>query len=121
MRLSLIIPSFYPATVYGGPIFSSLYTCQELAKINGVEVFVSTTNTNKSDRLDVLPNTFLEIENNLNVKYYHDTIVGKFSIGLFLNIWRDIQASDIVHVQAIFNTPVPISLFFARIFNSIFV
>jgi glycosyltransferase involved in cell wall biosynthesis len=117
MILTIIIPSFYPAVVYGGPIFSTLNTCKELSKLDSVTVNVSTTNTNMTNRLDVVPNRYLELEKNLNVKYYNETIVGKFSSRLFLNIWRDIKVSDVVHIQAIFNTPIPISLFFVRFFK----
>ena len=117
MKISIVIPSFYPATVYGGPIFSSLNTSKELAKLDDIEVFVSTTNTNMTSRLDVETNRFLKIENNMYVKYYNETIIGKFSLSLFFNIYKDIKQSDVVHIQAIFNTPVPISLLYAKILH----
>ncbi len=117
MKINLIIPSFYPATVYGGPIFSSLNTSKELAKLEDIEVFASTTNTNMTSKLDVETNKWIDFEKNLHVKYYNETIVDKFSLQLFLNIYKDIKMSDIVHIQAIFNTPIPISLFWARFYN----
>ena len=55
MKLSIVIPSFYPAVVYGGPIFTSLHTAEELAKLD-IEIKVSTTNANMIERLDVDPN-----------------------------------------------------------------
>lgn len=116
MRLSLIIPSFYPAVVYGGPIFSTLHTSRELARL-GVDIKVSTTNANGHAKLDVEANGFLEIEENLKVKYYNETIVSKFSISLFFGIWKDIRDSDVCHVQSIFSTPTPIALFWAWIFE----
>ena len=115
MKLSLIIPSFYPATVYGGPIFSTLHTCQALVKLEDVYVRVSTTNTNMIARLEVAPNMWIKFENNFYVKYYNETVIGKFSLSLFINIWRDIKTADIVHIQGIFNTPIPISLLYARL------
>jgi glycosyltransferase involved in cell wall biosynthesis len=117
MKINLIIPSFYPAIVYGGPIFSTLNTCKELAKLEDVDIYVSTTNANMGSRLDLKANQSIEIESGLNVKYYNETVVGKFSLALFFNVWRDIKNSDVVHVQAIFNSPVPISLFLARILS----
>lgn len=117
MKINLIIPSFYPAVVYGGPIFSSLNTAKELAKLDNIEVFVSTTNTNMTSKLDVETNTWIELENNLHVKYYNEMIVDKFSLQLFLNIYKDIKISDIVHIQTIFNTPAPIALLYAKIFK----
>jgi len=117
MYIYLIIPSFYPAVIYGGPIFSTLNTSKELAKIDDIEVYVSTTNTNMTSKLDVAVNKYIKLEKRLYVKYYDETIIGKFSLALVLNIWKDIQKADVVHVQAIFNTPIPISLFWARVFN----
>lgn len=117
IKLSLIIPSFYPAVVYGGPIFSTLNTSKELAKLDDVQVFVSTTNTNMTSKLDVETGTYLELEKDLYVKYYDETVIDKFSLSLWLNIWKDIKKVDVVHVQAIFNTPIPISLFWAKLFK----
>lgn len=117
MKLSLIIPSFYPAVIYGGPIFSTLNTSKKLAKLDDIEVYVSTTNTNMTSKLDVAVNKYVELEKGLYVKYYDETIIGKFSLALVLNIWRDIKKADVVHVQAIFNTPIPMSLFWSKVFH----
>ncbi len=117
MKINIIIPSFYPATVYGGPIFSSLNTSKELSKLEDIEIFVSTTNTNMTSKLDVETNKWISFEKKLHVKYYNETVVDKFSLQLFLNIYKDIKMSDIVHIQTIFNTPAPISLLYAKIFK----
>jgi glycosyltransferase involved in cell wall biosynthesis len=116
MKINLIIPSFYPAVIYGGPIFSTLHTCQELAKLNNIEVYASTTNANMTTRLDVKVNKWNKFEENFYVKYYNETIVNKISLTLFFNIWRDIKEADIVHVQSIFSAPTIISLIFANFF-----
>ncbi|HEY9123426.1 MAG TPA: glycosyltransferase, partial [Bacteroidales bacterium] len=47
------------------------------------------------------------------IKYYHETVIGRFSFSLLFNIWKDIKQADIVHVQAIFSSPVIIALFYA--------
>ncbi|MGA1933799.1 glycosyltransferase [Arcobacter sp. YIC-464] len=117
MKINLVIPSFYPATIYGGPIFSTLHTCKELSKLDNININVSTTNTNMHNKLDVEVNKKIKFEDNFYVKYYDETKVDKFSLQLFLNVWKDIKKSDIVHIQAIFNTPVPISLLYAKLFN----
>lgn len=117
MKINLIIPSFYPATVYGGPIFSTLHTCQELAKIKDINVTVSTTNTNMTSKLDVNTNVWNKFSDDFFVKYYNETKIDKFSLQLYSNIWRDIKESDVIHIQAIFNTPTPISLLYAKIFK----
>ena len=91
MRVCLIVPSFYPAIIYGGPIFSTLHACQELVKLDDIEIYVSTTNTNMNSELDVVTNQWQKFEDNFHVKYYKETIVDKFSLQLYLNIWKDIK------------------------------
>jgi glycosyltransferase involved in cell wall biosynthesis len=117
LKIGLIIPSFFPAVVYGGPIFSTLYTCRELIKFDDLRLRVSTTNANMGSKLDVKVNEYIELEPKLFIKYYDELIIGKFSLSLFFNIWRDIKNSDIIHVQSIFNTPTPISLIAAKLFK----
>ncbi len=116
MNLLLIIPSFYPATIYGGPIFSTLHTSKELAKLD-IEVRVSTTNTNMTSKLEVITKKWKKLENNFYVKYYNETKIDKFSLQLYLNVWKDIKNADVIHIQSIFNTPTPIALFYSRFFN----
>lgn len=115
MQVSLIIPSFYPAVIYGGPIFSTYYACTELAKLQSVDIRVATTNTNMNSRLDVETNKWVPL-NNFQVKYYNETIIDKFSLSLYFNVWKDIKKSDVVHIQSIFNTPTPISLIYSKLF-----
>ena len=117
MKINLIIPSFYPAVVYGGPIFSTLNTCKELSKIKNNQIFVSTTNANMTTHLDVEKNTFVELEKNIFVKYYHDNWINRLSLPLIFNLWKDIKKCDVIHIQAIFSSPTPIALVYSKIFN----
>jgi len=48
--------------------------------------------------------------NNFQVKYYNETIVDKLSVPLLFNLKKDLLYSDVVHIQAIFNTPTPFAL-----------
>jgi glycosyltransferase involved in cell wall biosynthesis len=116
MKISLIIPSFYPAFIYGGPIFSTYHTCSELAKLNDIAIRVSTTNTNMHSKLSVVTNKWLPL-NDFYVKYYNETIIDKFSLSLFFNVWKDIRKADVIHIQSIFNVPTPISLTYAKLFR----
>lgn len=117
MRLAIVSPSFYPATVYGGPIFSVLYVATELAKIKNIEVFAITTNANMSDRLDVETNKWKYFSDNFHVKYYNETKVNVISLGLLFNAWKDIKTMDVVHIQYMFNTSTLIALFYAYVFR----
>ncbi|MBM5029289.1 glycosyltransferase [Vibrio parahaemolyticus] len=114
MNILVIIPSFYPAFVYGGPIFSTYHACSELAKFDDVNIRASTTNTNMSSKLDVEVNKWLPL-NGFYVKYYNESVIDKFSMRLLFTIWKDINNVDVVHIQSIFNTPTPISLIYSKI------
>lgn len=117
MKVCLIIPSFYPAVIYGGPIFSTLYVSQELAMMPDVEVNVSTSNANMTTRLNVETSKWIQLKENLNVKYYNDSIIGKISFPLLFGVWRDIRGSDVVHIEGVFSTPTPISILFSKFFG----
>ncbi len=115
MRISLITPSFYPATAYGGPIFSTLNASKELSKIDDISIFVSTTNADMDKRLDVNLNRWHKFQDHFYVKYYHDTILNRFSLGLIWGLWRDIDSADILYIQYIFDISTPISMIYAKL------
>jgi glycosyltransferase involved in cell wall biosynthesis len=116
MKVCVIIPAFYPAIVYGGPIISTYHSYEELAKL-GVEVFVATTNANGKKKLEVKPNTPITFSDRFFVKYYDDTVIGMFSWRFVFSVWQDIKGCDLVRVEDIFSTYIPPSLFFARLFR----
>lgn len=116
MRICLVSHSFYPATCYGGPIFSTYELCKKLAKL-GFKVYVSTTNANCGESLKVEVNKFIKIEDNFFVKYYKEQITYYFSISLILNLYSDIKNSDVIYIQYIFHYTVPLALFFSWFFN----
>lgn len=116
MRLSLVIPSFYPAVVYGGPIFATLHASEALAE-EGIEVYVSTTNANRNSTLDIKTGIFLEQKKSLYVKYYKELIINRFSLHMLLLLWQDICKADVVHAQSIFSFPTPMALIYGKLFG----
>ena len=86
MRLCLISSSFYPATNYGGPISSTWNLSKRIAAKN-LKVFVSTTNANGRDKLDVETNKFIFISDNFFIKYYNEQIINKLSLNFIFGIW----------------------------------
>lgn len=113
MNIHLVSPSFYPATVYGGPIFSTLHVCEELVNM-GNTVRVSTTNMNRPERLDVALAQWTEIKKNFFIKYYHDTIRERFSFGLIRHLGKDFLLSDFIHVNYIFSATTIFALYYAK-------
>ena len=114
MRLCLISSSFYPATNYGGPISSTWNLSKRIAGKN-VKVFVSTTNANGSNKLDVESNKFIFISDNFFIKYYNEQIINRISLNFIFGVWNDIKRSDIIYIQYLFHYTV----FFALIFSLI--
>lgn len=117
MKLLLIIPTFFPATIYGGPIFSTLNACNSLSKLDDINVQVCTTNANMTTKLQVESNKWLSFNDHFFVKYYNETIIGKFSLSLLFGVWRDIKSADVLHIQSVFCVTIPISFFFASLFK----
>ena len=116
MRICLVSSSFYPATLYGGPIFATLDLSKKLAD-KDIEIYVSTTNANKSSRLDVKSNKFIQHQENFFIKYYHEQILNRFSCAFILGIWADIKKSDVVYIQYLFHYTVLVSLLFSVMQN----
>ena len=69
MKIGLIVPSFYPATVYGGPIFSTKQFCEHIVKNKIYTVEVLTTDSNKGKKLDVIKNKKHNFLGNKNIVY----------------------------------------------------
>jgi len=116
MRINLLSHTFYPALGPGGPIFSTYNAAKELAKL-GVDIFVSTTDCDSDKPLNVRTNQWVKMDDHFYVKYYKETILGKFSSSQLLSLWKDVSESDIVHIQGIFNLVTPIGLLYAKIFR----
>ena len=117
IKINIVIPSFYPAVIYGGPIFSSLYMSLELSKLPDIYIHVSTINSNMNSKLNVVTNVKTRMSNSLFVTYYNETITNSLSLPLLLNLYKDIYESDIVHIQSVFSISTPVALLISRILN----
>lgn len=115
MRVAVIIPSFYPALIYGGSTFAS-YNLTNYASSLNIDIWVSTTNANGRKRLNVKTNEFISLHK-FHVKYYHENILNSLSLRLIFGIYNDIKMSDVIHIQSIFSYPTPISLLFSKILS----
>ena len=112
MRICLVSSSFYPATFYGGPVSATWDLSKKLAE-NDVEMYVSTTNANGLNRLEVETNRYLRKQDNLFVKYYHEELINNFSLSFLFGIWSDVKQSDVVYIQYLFHYTVLFSLLFS--------
>jgi len=111
MKVCLVSSSFYPATFYGGPIFSTWDLSRKLAN-KEVKVYISTTNANGEKKLDIKTNEYIQKEG-VFIKYYREQIINIFSLSFVLGIWSDIKKVDVVYIQYLFHYTVLFSLFFS--------
>ena len=116
MRICLVSSSFYPATFYGGPVSATWDLSKKLAE-NDVEIYISTTNANGLNRLEVETNRYLRKQDNLFVKYYHEELINNFSLSFLFGIYNDIKKSDVVYIQYLFHYTVLFSLLFSALQN----
>jgi glycosyltransferase involved in cell wall biosynthesis len=102
MRLLYVVPSYYPATVYGGPIFSIHAAAGALAAL-AIDVHVATTNANGDGKLEVPTDIEVKLAENYRVHYYDDTITNRFSWAFTKGLAADVRAADVVHLQDVFS------------------
>jgi len=114
MNVLNIIPGYYPATVYGGPVFSVHFACQALARRN-LNVHVATTNVNGflGAKLDVPTSTDVVLEANYTVRYYSGSHIGHWSWALFQDLKRIIEKADIVHLQDVYSVHALLAICFS--------
>jgi glycosyltransferase involved in cell wall biosynthesis len=112
-----VIPSFYPAVVYGGPPVSVYHLSAGLARL-GCAVRVLTTDANGADAvLDVNSKRDVELAAGLRVRYCRrvaDVSVSPQLIRLLPSYIRD---ADVVHLTAVYSFPTIPTLALCRLMN----
>jgi glycosyltransferase involved in cell wall biosynthesis len=115
MRVLHIVPSFYPAHVYGGPIQSVYALCRHLAR-NGCEVKVLTTNANgRRAVLDVETRRGVELAPGVEVRYCSRLRPESISPQLLGALPGYLRWADVVHLTAVYNFPTIPSLAAAKL------
>ena len=105
MKILHITPAYYPATYWGGPIFSVYHMNNALAQLPGVELKVLTTDSagpKVSDRLS---------EEEKRTPFPYEVIFSRrvagacIAPGLLRQLLRDIRWSDVAHLTVPFSFP----------------
>ncbi len=117
MKILIVTPSYKPAYVYGGPIFSVAYLAEQLSKYN--EVLVLTTTANGSNELNIKTDS-IQIVDGVKVIYFNRQTKdhSHFSIGLFKYLWNNIDKYDVIHIQSWWNLVAIFSLLICKIKKS---
>lgn len=107
MKILHVVPSFYPATSFGGPIWSTYGLCNALARIEDISLQVLTTDTagdKRHERLDLAqrhPDFFA----GYTVHFAHKLARTSVSAELLGQLPRLITWADVVHVTAVYSFP----------------
>lgn len=118
MRILHVVPSYYPATYWGGPIFSVYALNNALSALPGVELTVLTTDSagpKVSERLEA---------KDTNGLYPGQRVViarrmagASVSLELLRRLPGLLRCADIVHLTATYSFPVLPTLLFCRLFG----
>lgn len=121
MRVLHVVPTFYPATYWGGPIFSVYGLCNALAGMSDTNVQLKVLTTDAasprlSDRLRVegIP---LRYEPGYEVYFTRRLIAENVAPGLLVRLWRMVQWADIVHLTATYSFSTIPTLALCRLFK----
>lgn len=105
MRVLHVVPSYYPAVRYGGPIVSVRRLCESLVQA-GVEVDVATTDADGPGDLDVPTDRWTDL-GGVRVRYFHrwPRVDFAFSPPLARFLASETRSYDLVHVVGTFSFP----------------
>lgn len=111
-----VIPNFYPATKWGGPVFSTKAICDGVAGSAGVDIKVFTTDAAGPDLHDTLPldSRTVSMPEGYTATYFKRVLAYAISPGLMAALPKAIRAADIVHLTSAYSSPVLPTLALAK-------
>jgi glycosyltransferase involved in cell wall biosynthesis len=117
MKILHVVSAFFPATYWGGPIYSLYGLCNALAKMSEIELRVLTTDSSGPHRSNsVQVNEFPVLypggyEVFFSRRWWGATI----SPGLLMRLTSMIRWADVVHLTGVYSPPTIPTLFITRL------
>jgi glycosyltransferase involved in cell wall biosynthesis len=111
MKILHVTPTFYPATFWGGPIWSTKAICDGISTQPGFEVRVLTTDAASLRVQDRIMPTDLPYP----VQYCRRVAGHSIAPGLLMRLPKAIAWADVVHLTATYNFPTLPTLALARL------
>ncbi len=107
MNILHIVPSFYPATAFGGPIYSTYGLCNALARQTDISLRVLTSDTAGPSRHDRLrPETITEkLYPGYQVEFHRKWAMTSVGPGFVTELPRLVRWADVVHLTAVYSFP----------------
>lgn len=123
MKILHVVPSYYPATYWGGPIFSVYALNNTLARLPYVELKVLTTDSSGPAVTDRLNEARLDQSHypNQEVIFTRRIAGADASIGLLKRSPALIRWADVVHLTATYSFPTIPVLLMCRLFRKMLV
>ncbi len=114
MKILIVVPTYYPAFQFGGPIFQIHYLSKFLIKH---KILVTVCTTDKGNEKYAKLNVKKIIEG-VEV-FYFKRMFSKFyfSVGMLLFLLKNIKIYEVVHIHSIFNFPAAISLIISAFYK----
>jgi len=116
MNILHITPAFYPATYWGGPIYSTYGLCNALAKLGRVKLRVLTTDScgpRIYDRLDVEHCPAL-YPSGYEVYFCRRILGASISLGMVARLAPLVEWADVVHLTGVYSAPTLPTLLVSR-------
>lgn len=105
LKIAHVLPAFYPAHVYGGPIESAYQLCRHLA-LSGCGVRVLTTDANgRHAVLEVEKRHEVSILEHLSIRYCRRLLPESISPALLHQLLPYVLWADVVHLSAVYSFP----------------
>lgn len=119
LRVRHISPSFFPATRFGGPIFSTKRLCDEIVAMGGVDLRVETTNTSGEGAKDKLAKEALQTAFHAGymVNYCNKWWGRDLSPSLLVAIVSAVRDADVVHLTGVYSWPTLPTLLCCALFD----
>jgi glycosyltransferase involved in cell wall biosynthesis len=116
MNVLHITPAFYPATIWGGPIFSTFSLCNALHNIDDINLMVLTTNTaGRNIGNNISHSEILQTNIPFSIKYCQRIAGVTISIELLKRLRKEINWADVVHLTAVYSFPTIPALLLSRV------
>ncbi len=116
MKVLHIVPTFYPATYFGGPVFSVYGLCNAISQMPDVELRVLTTDNAGPELRRIKSETFPVLFPGGYSVYYFKYLFGVSVSPLMLfRMPSMIRWADIVHITSVYSFPTIPALLFCKI------
>lgn len=117
LRILHITPAYYPATYWGGPIYSTYGLCNALSSNPNISIIVLTTDTAGPKMINKVAVTDFPMiyPGGYKVYFCHRLWASSFSPGMLLRLWSMIKCADVVHLTAVYSSPTIPTLMICRI------